>query len=265
MCITYLYPKFNGGHFGFRWTSIGQLAETSVRASTPEVEEQPIILVKQHKHLGVVFSNQIDWSEPMMHLLSVGKRKAGFRRFMARELPADLIYRLYVSCARPVLEYASPVWHGGISRQEAIALERIQASVARRVLKAPWRTPKQVLLERIQWPSLFWRRCVSTTCLLHTLMHNPTSLLNYGLFPFAQSLSSYNLRKPHQLILPRLCTSRHVHSFFYNSARLWKVLFHTHCSRYPIMLNSAKPYLITGKNTNTNLSSICKTNPPPLH
>ena len=218
------------GRFGHSKTAllpIGQLAETSVRASTPEVEGQPIILVKQHKHLGVVFSNQLDWSAHMMHLLSMGKRKAGFLRFMARELPADLICRLYVSCVRPVLEYASPVWHGGITRQQAIALERIQASVARRVLKAPWRTPKQVLLERLQWPSLFWRRCVATTCLLHTLMHNPTSPLNQCLFPFAQSLSSYNLRKPRQLILPRLRTSRHLHSFFYNSARLWNSLPHS--------------------------------------
>ena len=74
--------------------SIGQLAETSVRASPPDVEGQPIILVKQHKHLGVVFSNQLDWSPHKMHLLSMGKRKAGFLRFMARELPADLIRRL---------------------------------------------------------------------------------------------------------------------------------------------------------------------------
>ena len=41
------------------------------------------------------------------------------------------------------------------------------------------------------------------------------------------------------------------------------ILFHTHCSRYLIMLNSAEPYLITGKNTNTNLFSTCNTHPPP--
>ena len=46
------------------------------------------------------------------------------------------------------------------------------------------------------------------------------------------------------------------------------ILFHTHCSRYPIMHNSAEPYLITGKNTHTNLFSTCNTHPlppPPLH
>ena len=87
------------GRFGHSKTAllpIGQLAETSaaVRASTPEVEGQPIILVKQHKHLGVVFSSQLDWSAHMKHLLSMGKRKAGFLRFKARELSADLICRL---------------------------------------------------------------------------------------------------------------------------------------------------------------------------
>ena len=41
------------------------------------------------------------------------------------------------------------------------------------------------------------------------------------------------------------------------------ILFHTHCSRYPVMHNFAKPYHITGKNTSTNLFSTCNTHPPP--
>ena len=96
-------------------------------------------------------------------------------------------------------------------------------------------------------------------------MDNPTSPLNCNqcLFPFAQSLRSYNLRKPRQLIQEYVraplatCIPSSITQLSFGS------LFHTHCSRYPIMLNSAKPYLITGKNTSTNLSSICNTHPPP--
>ena len=53
--------------------------------------------------------------------------------------------------------------------------------------------------------------------------------VNYDVFAQAPSLSSYNLRKPRQLILPRLRTSRHLHSFLYiyNSARLWNSLPHS--------------------------------------
>ena len=39
------------------------------------------------------------------------------------------------------------------------------------------------------------------------------------------------------------------------------ILFHIHCCQYPIMLTSAKPFLTTGKNTSTSLSSIGNTHP----
>ena len=216
------------GRFGHARTAllpIGQLVETLVRASPPEVEGQSKILVKQHKHLGVVFFNQLDWSAHMIHALSMGKWKAGFLRFMARELPADLICR-HVSCVRPVWGCTSSVWHGGIYQQQAIALERIQASIAQRVLKAPWRTPKQVLLERLQWPSLFRRRCLSTTCVLPTLIHNnTTSPLNQylSLLPNPIVHTTY-ASSGRQLILPKVPTSRHWHSYCYNSALLWNSL-----------------------------------------
>ena len=41
------------------------------------------------------------------------------------------------------------------------------------------------------------------------------------------------------------------------------ILFRTHCSRYPTKLTSAKPFLTSGKNISTNLSSICNALPPP--
>ena len=96
--------------------------------------------------------------------------------------------------------------------------------VARRILKAPWTTPKNVLFEQLQWPSLSWRRSIATTCLLHQLLQNPTDPLKDCLFPFFSTVSSYNFRKPRQLILPTTRTSRYLNSFFYHSALLWNSL-----------------------------------------
>ena len=45
-----------------------------------------------------------------------------------------------------MLEYAAPVWHGSLTKEEALTLERRQASVARQLLKAPWDTPKAEML-----------------------------------------------------------------------------------------------------------------------
>ena len=159
-----------------------------------------------------------------VHVLAEGKRKAGFLRYMAKELPADLVSKIYITYVRPTLEYASPVWHGDLSKQQSLALERVQASVARWILKAPWTTPKNVLFEQLQWPSLSWRRSIATTCLLHQLLQNPTDPLKDCLFPFSSTVSSYNFRKPRQLILPTTRTPRYLNSFFYHSALLWNSL-----------------------------------------
>ena len=145
-------------------------------------------------------------------------------RYMAKELLADLVSTLYTIYFRLTLEYASPVWHGDLSKQQSLALERVKASVARRILKAPWTTQKNILFEQLQWPSLSWRRCIAVTCLLHQPLQNPTDPLKDCLFSFSSTLSSYNFRRPRQLILPTTRTSRYLTSFFYHSALVWNSL-----------------------------------------
>ena len=194
----------------------------------PEVEGQPIIVVKQHKHLGVVFSNQLDWSAHMMHLLSKGKRKAGFLRFMARELPADLICRLYMF---PVLDRFWSTRHQ-YGTEAFLGNRPLLLRESKPVLHGEfWKHPgghqsKYYLRDSNGHPSVGGAVFRLHVCYIHSCTTPEAHSIN-AFFPFAQSLSSYNLRKPRQLILPRVRTSRHLHSFFYNSALLWNSLPHS--------------------------------------
>ena len=83
------------------------------------------------------------WSAHITHVLAQGKRKAGFLRNMAKELPADLVSTLYTTYVRTTLEYASPVWHGDLLKQQSLALERVQTSVARQNLKSTMDNTKE--------------------------------------------------------------------------------------------------------------------------
>ena len=159
----------------------------------------------------------VSWSAHITHVLTEGKRKAGFLRYMANELPANLVSTLYITYVRPTLENASPVWHGDLMKQQSLALERVQASVARRILKALWTIPKNVLFEQLQWPSLSQGRSIASTCLLHQLLQNPTDPLKDCLFPFLQlylpttSVSLDNLS--FQLLAP---LGIFIHSFYHS-------------------------------------------------
>ena len=183
-----------------------------------------------HKHLGVTISSNLNWSAHVTQLIKKVSRRCGLLRCMSHHLPPTISSLLYIYHVRPIFEYASPLWHGAISAELALSLGKLQASVARAILRAPWRTPKQQLLEALNWPSLRWRRAVASTCLFQQLIHAPNTLpsLSKHLFPLLSSRSTRNRRKPFQIALPKVRTTRYQHSFFFHTALLWNSLPQSH-------------------------------------
>ena len=143
---------------------------------------------------------------------------------MIPHLSPEVARHLYVTWVRPSTEYACPVWHASITSENSLALERLQASVARRLLRANWTTPKSELLKSLNWPALWWRRSILTICLLYDLYKTATPPLSDCLYPFTSNKSDYKFRKPKQLLLPITKTTRQQQSFFYHASLLWNSL-----------------------------------------
>ena len=204
---------------------IGQDATQQCLEEPILIEGQPIKVVHNHKHLGVVLSHDLLWHDHIEQILVKAKKRAGLMRHMSQYLTTQVSAKLYCYYIRPTLEYASPVWHGSISSEQALALERVQASVARAILQADWMTPKSVLLERLQWPALRWRREISSLVVFHELIITRPTFLS-DLFSFASSKTDRHLRKPFQLLLRTANSARDLKSFFYRSALLWNTLPH---------------------------------------
>ena len=93
---------------------------------TPTMEGHAV--TDNHRHLGVVLSEDLEWSKHAQCILAAASKRAGLLRLMARDLPLPVASILYVYYVRPVLEYANPVWHGSLREEDAMSLERIQAS-----------------------------------------------------------------------------------------------------------------------------------------
>ena len=106
------------------------------------IENEAIDIVSYTKYLGVVLSQHLDSHDDIHQLLLKAAPRAGLLRWMPKELHPATTAQLYLYFLRPKLEYPSPVWHGNLLEQDAIAIERVQAAVARSILRAPFRTPK---------------------------------------------------------------------------------------------------------------------------
>ena len=213
------------GKFGHAKTRIMTTSQDQLlHALTPTIDGQPIRIADNHRHLGVILSSNLNWSSHACNMLQTAAKRAGLLRVMSNDLPLPVATRLYIYYVHPTMEYACAVWHGSLREDVALSLERIQASVARRLLRADWFTPKETLLEQLGWAALRWRREISSLTLFHKLLHSRPEPLRELLFPFAHTTSSRCRRKPLQLLLPQARTTRYRESFFYRSALLWNSL-----------------------------------------
>ena len=190
------------------------------------MENEVINVAVSHKHLGLTISTDLRWTAHIESISAKANRRAGLLRHMARYLPPHVTDKLYLSYVRPTLEYACPVCHASITAEQALCVERIQASVARRLLQADWMEPKNKLLQQLGRPALRWRRAISGITLFHQMKVAPTSLFVNQLPASSLSRSGRSLRKPEQLLLelPPAHTIKFMDSFFYHSAILWNSL-----------------------------------------
>ena len=215
------------GKFGHAKTRIlSTNKDIMLEALTPTMEGQAVTVTDNHRHLGVVLSEDLKWSKHAQCILAAASKRAGLLRLMARDLPLPVASILYVYYVRPVLEYASPVWHRSLREEDAMSLERIQASVARSLLQADWFTPKEELFRQLGWPALRWRREITSLTMFHKLPHSRPEPVSECLFQYASATSARSRRKPFQLLLPHTRTTHYRESFFYRSALLWNSLPH---------------------------------------
>ena len=90
------------------------------------------------RHLGVVLSVDLRWNSHIDHLLDVTGGPVYLCQKLAYQhrLPSLAIRRFYIAFVRPRLEYSNAAWCG-LTRIQALRLEKVQVRVARAIVRCP--------------------------------------------------------------------------------------------------------------------------------
>ena len=113
------------------------------------------------KYLGVKLENTLRWNENSSFITSKASARLGYMR---RTIPPSLPHlrdRAYKYLARPVVEYSSTVWDGGLTLTQSRNIEAIQRRAARLVhnIRCTDRTTSTTkLVEKLGWDRLSERR-----------------------------------------------------------------------------------------------------------
>ena len=94
-CTEELAESWHGkfGHAKTRILSTNK--DIMLEALTPTMEGHAVTVTDNHRHLGVVLSEDLKWSKHAQCILAASKR-AGLLRLMARDLPLPVASILYV-------------------------------------------------------------------------------------------------------------------------------------------------------------------------
>ena len=94
------------------------------------MNQQDIITVESHKHLGLTFTNDLSWHEHLNNIKTKAWHRINVMRKLKFQLSRKSLQIIYFSFIRPLLEYADVVWDN-CTQYEANELEKIQHEAAR--------------------------------------------------------------------------------------------------------------------------------------
>ena len=121
------------------------------------IDGKSIPVVTSSKLLGVKISNNFTWQEHVNDVVARSSR-ALYLLYVLRRFnpPHEQLLKVYVTYIRPLLEYCAPVFHAGLTANQAQQIERVQ----KRALKiiAGYDNTYQDLLHKFELESLVGRR-----------------------------------------------------------------------------------------------------------
>ena len=227
----------NGRSTGLRHSTLA-----SLRSWTSEVTEstnwhlRPCKLSNRHpwelfrsqkktRHLGMILTDSLTWSPHVRDILKRVAYKAFILKRLAYRCRADgFVRHMFMTVVRPILEYASPVWDS-CTKADALALERLQLSVARAIVKRGRRVASNsAVLEMIGWPTLAWRRRRLKLVLLWKLMHGHGPPALRAQLPTSVSARAKQSLRRDTLAMPLCRTQRRLQSFLPSTVALWNSL-----------------------------------------
>lgn len=221
--VTEFSDKAHANKFQMNETKCKELrisfAKTNPQFEPVMVNEKPLEIVQHVKLLGLNISSDLKWNS---HVSKITK-KAAPRFYFLRQLkraaiPTKDLLKFYITCIRPIFEYACPVYHNSLPKYLSDDIERLQKRALRIIY--PW-MPYTDSIEESGLSRLSERRQLLTCKLFNEITQDQSHKLR-SLLP-SENNCKYQLRHKRQLNVPRAKTDRFKNSFIVSNSNIFNL------------------------------------------
>ena len=180
-----------------------------------------------HKHLGLVFSKDLNFHEHINEIIRKINRTLSPIYPIASHLPRDTLAQIYTTYVQPHFDYCDTVYDGHLTISDIHRLQTLQNRAARLVTGALFRTSTDRLLLDVGWNSLTVRRKIHRLIVYFKLRIRHQNIPNYTVSALPNTRSTdtgRTLRNSQDQSLPHARTSVYQRSFFPNTTKSWNQL-----------------------------------------
>lgn len=150
--------------------------------------------VSSHKHLGLLFCQNLCWSEYIDNIVKNAYQRLGLLKKLKFSIGRNTLSKMYMTFIRPLIEYCSVVWDG-CSFQDVEKLEKVQLYAARIITGLPILSSRESLYLETGWTPLSERRKLAKLSTMYKIHNNLVPDYLKNIFPSTRSLeSNYNTR-----------------------------------------------------------------------
>ncbi|MEW8548206.1 MAG: reverse transcriptase family protein [Candidatus Thiodiazotropha sp.] len=180
--------------------------------------------VSQHKHLGIVLSDDLSWTNHIETISAKAWQRIGLLRRYKFLLDRASLQKMYVSFIRPLLEYGDIIWDNCTAANKR-ALENIQVEALRITTGGTKVCSIQKLYDDSNWETLQTRRNNHKLCQLYKMINGLTPNYLYQLLPSrVHQASRYPLRNSSDFSVPASRTTTYCNSFLPMTLKAWNAL-----------------------------------------
>ena len=174
-----------------------------------------------HKDLGVIISDNLNWTEHHDYILKKAYKTLGLiRRTFCKTIVPSVTVKLYVSLVRSQLLYCAPVWRPHLIK-DITKIEQLQRRATKYILHDFTSNYKARLIKLNLFPLMYIFE-ISDIMFFVNSIKNPTSSFNINSYvSFSQSVTRSNSVKLNHNIS---FTNKERHFYFNRICRLWNSL-----------------------------------------
>ncbi len=137
--------------------------------------------VKEHKHLGLIFSPCLSWTKHISATIAKVNKRLGILKKYKYRFSRNTLEIGYKSFVRPLIEYGKEIYDT-CTKEDSDKLENLQLEAARTVTGTKLRTSHIELYKELGWISLSDRRKISKLVLFHKVIRLKTPVYLFNIF-----------------------------------------------------------------------------------